>query len=141
MQKGEGLRYPNLAFHLQLSKGVTALQQNDLQKASDLFKQGLEQGLKFGGLAQEKLNIMVAFVSIARFEKTQRPAKATVLVSAVHRLKSAFSIQLPEAEQNALDQLSEELRSHSGERAFPTAWAQGQAMSLEQAAQYALKPD
>ena len=141
MQKGEGLRYPNLAFHLQLSKGVTALQQNDLQKASDLFKQGLEQGLKFGGLAQEKLNIMVAFVSIARFEKTQRPAKATVLVSAVHRLKSAFSIQLPEAEQNALDQLSEELRSHSGERAFSTAWAQGQAMSLEQAAQYALKPD
>lgn len=141
MQKGEGLRYPNLAFHLRLSQGVVAVQQKDLQRASDLFKQGLEQGLKFGGLFQEKANIMVALISIARVEKAQRPAKAAGLLDAAHQLKSTFSIQLPEAEQNALDQLRDELRSQLGEQAFFAASAHGQDLSLEQAVQYALKPE
>jgi hypothetical protein len=48
---------------------------------------------------------------------------------------------LPLAEQLELDRNVSRLRAHLGDAVLHSAWAEGRAMTLEQAIEYALTPD
>jgi tetratricopeptide (TPR) repeat protein len=64
--------------------------------------------------------------------------RATRLLGAAEKLREANGIAIPAADRTSQAQDVARLRAASGEQAFASAWAEGQALSLEQAIAYAL---
>ena len=64
--------------------------------------------------------------------------RAARLFGAAENLREAIGAALPLSEQSELDQNVSALRAYMDDRAFTSAWAEGRAMTLEQAIEYAL---
>ena len=69
------------------------------------------------------------------------PERAARMFGAAERLRESIDAVLPLAEQLELDRNVSRLRAHLGDAALQSAWAEGRAMTLEQAIEYALAPD
>jgi predicted ATPase/DNA-binding SARP family transcriptional activator len=66
-------------------------------------------------------------------------ARAANLLGAAEALRQAIGAPLNGAERSELDQDVVVTRNQLGERIFEAAWAEGRAMTMEQAVEYALK--
>jgi predicted ATPase len=117
--------------------GSVEILEGDLEQASVIFKQGLvvchQAGMTrayapfFSGLAR-------VFVAMGKARR------ATHLFSAARALTLSEIAQRPEFKDMPDEQtLLNRLRAEMGEAAFAAAWAEGQAMTLEQAVEEAMR--
>ncbi len=67
----------------------------------------------------------------------QEPRRAARLFGAAENHREAHGLILPPADQPDYDSVPS-LREALGEEAFATAWAEGRAMTIERAVEYAL---
>jgi hypothetical protein len=65
--------------------------------------------------------------------------RAARLMGAAEVLRKALDLFGPEWWDRPRERIGEAVRAASLEQAFPAAWAQGRAMTLDQAARYALE--
>jgi hypothetical protein len=68
-----------------------------------------------------------------------RERRAVLLLGALHALSEPLGMSLPLIERAHHERIVAAGRAALGEEGFAAAWAEGEAMSLEQAAQYALE--
>jgi DNA-binding CsgD family transcriptional regulator/tetratricopeptide (TPR) repeat protein len=115
--------------------GLAALDQGDHERATVSFKEGL-------ALAQEvgiKASVINALEAMATLAGTLGEApRAAHLWGAAQAAREATGIALPPGERALHEPYLASARSQLGEEAWGAALAEGQAMSLEEAAQYAL---
>lgn len=67
-----------------------------------------------------------------------RPADAARLIGAADRAREELGTSLPEGEKVAYDRYLAAAKEALGPEAFVAAWAEGRALTLEVAADYAL---
>ena len=70
-----------------------------------------------------------------------QPVRAARLLGAAEAVREAIGLPLPPATQAGYQHIVEAVRTQLGEGEFRAAWAEGQAMTLEQAIAYALEDD
>ena len=110
-----------------------SLRRGDYRKAKALFEESLKLSIEDSNKAVITLCI-AGFASILGM--TSKPEQATWLFGAVEFLLK--SIGRP-ADQKDFDYYVAAVRAQLDETAFTEAWAEGQAMTLEQAVDYALR--
>ena len=107
----------------------------DLAKAADCYRDGL-------ALARElrlKIVIMECFYGMAALKDARRqPQQAARLLGVGAMFSEAANYTLPHAEQIEYDSISAALSRVLGQKAFAQAVAEGRALTLEQAIEYAL---
>ncbi|MFQ5796796.1 MAG: BTAD domain-containing putative transcriptional regulator, partial [Candidatus Bipolaricaulia bacterium] len=117
--------------------GVTAAVQSDYGRAVALFKEALalyrEVGYKPG--STESLEGLAGVAGA-----NGQPERAARLFGAAEALREAIGFPLPPSYRaDYYDRNVAAVRTKLGEEAFAMAWAEGRAMTLEQAIAYALK--
>ena len=120
--------------------GTVALAQGDYGQATALYEGSLtlqrELGHRWGitfsleGLAR---------VAAAPAPGSRDPRRAVLLLGAAATLRAAMGARLSLSEQAGVEQTREEAQAVLGTDAFATAWAEGQAMAMDQAIAYALE--
>jgi predicted ATPase/DNA-binding SARP family transcriptional activator len=126
-----GIRF-SLAWPL-LGLAWVSLHKNDYHKAKALFVESIKLSMEDGNKSVIAL-CLAGFASI--FGMTSKPEQAVRLFGAVKF--SLESIGRP-ADRKDFDYYVEAVRTQLHETAFAEAWAGGQAMTLEQAVDYALR--
>jgi predicted ATPase len=117
--------------------GQMALVQGDMGKAHALFKESLRLSWEVG----ERLSVVTSLEGLAGLAAAERqPERVAHLFGAAEALRQAIGALRPPLDRAAYDQLTAAVRAALGEDAFAAAWAAGQAMSLEEALNEALKP-
>jgi tetratricopeptide (TPR) repeat protein len=86
------------------------------------------------------LFIAIALTTLAAVTRAEGTAeKAARLLGAAASIRAASQTRVPRPEAEERDRLLAELRAALGDDAFATAWAEGQAMSRDEAITYALE--
>jgi hypothetical protein len=114
--------------------GSIACQQADTGAAHALYREAMEI---FVGLGYRRGIARVLEGCACLAARQKQAARALKLAGAASHLRRLTSAYLPAAEQSKIDEALKpawELLSHAEGK---TAWAQGSAMSLQQAIQYA----
>jgi predicted ATPase len=117
--------------------GYVELQDGDLQRSAELFRESLQL---FRDLGHRRV-IALTFIGLGGLANAQgRPVDATRILSAADAILSEGPPMDPtEAMEQAYYQRSvSAVRAALGDKAFLLAWAEGKAMALEQAVEYAL---
>ena len=106
-------------------------------EATVLLKESLSQLV----LLRDKWSIAAALEDLATLASTQNAGRALRLYGAVEALREIIGMPLaPSHYQRVKHQQSIALvRTHLGEKKFAKAWAEGRAMTVEQAIAYALE--
>ena len=116
--------------------GFMARDQGDYGAAWVLFEESLaifrELGNKLG-IAQNLEGLAAVAVAQAQSERAAR------LFGAAEGLREVIGAPLPSADRAEHDRSVAAVRTALGEEAFAAAWAEGRAISLEQAVEYALE--
>lgn len=115
--------------------GKAKLAAGDYAQASALLKQSLI-GLREIGNKFLTANFLYWLGKLVWIQGD--PEKATRLLGATEALRQAASLPLPPVEQPDHEHTVASLRSELTEHQFATVWAEGRAMTLEQAIEYAL---
>jgi tetratricopeptide (TPR) repeat protein len=120
--------------------GRIALVEGDIEQAMAMFKEGLSLSRQDGMVVYS-----ADFLSgLARVSVTKGDAPRAVHLFSVSRAPTAsadaaMSAQKPEVKDEPDEQtIVDKLRAEMGEAAFRAAWAEGQAMTLEQAVEEAM---
>ena len=126
-----------MAYVLRLL-GLVALGQEDPDLATQLLKESLvlyrEMGIKhFIALCLEGFT----GVAVAQGE-SERSAR---LLGAAEEIREAVGAPMEPSEQVEVDGYSAAVRAELDEKAFSAAWAEGRAMTVEEAIDYALKTE
>jgi tetratricopeptide (TPR) repeat protein len=115
--------------------GFLALCQKDFTQARSLLKESLamfcDSEFRMG-----KFRSLDRFANLAMAQG--QAIRATRLLGAADAAREVAGSPLPPVEREEQDQIIAAARSALEENAFAVAWAEGQAMSLEQAVAYAL---
>jgi tetratricopeptide (TPR) repeat protein len=129
-----GVRY---AIAWSLHKGTSVLlHQGDVKRAAAMGHEGLALRREVGdkrGIAE----CMESLAGVAAAE--QEPERAVRLLGAAMALREAIGSPIPPVERAEHERLVTTTRGTLGEEAFTAAWAQGWAMSLEDAVAGALQ--
>jgi predicted ATPase/class 3 adenylate cyclase len=115
--------------------GRLLLSQGDLTASRSLLEQSLGIGQQLGNRT-DIVAPLHHFASLNAMDDKAVPA--VTLWGAVQKLRGEIGSPLPPHEQEEFDRGVSMARGSLGEEAFFAAWAQGQAMSWQQAVQYAL---
>ncbi len=116
--------------------GIVASHQGDYPAARSLLEESLSIQLE----SADKGSICHELDAFGILAAAQRQAeRAARLLGAAEALREAIDAPLPPSERASHDSDIAGVRAALGEEAFATAWAQGRAMTLEQAIEYALK--
>ena len=120
--------------------GYIALHQGELKQASTRFVDGLTLGEKLG----DKVGVGVCLVGLAVISArdTQSPADSydiVRLLGAAESLLGPLPERLVPPDRKEYERAIGVLRSSIDEDMYRTAWVEGRAMSLEQAAAYAFE--
>jgi tetratricopeptide (TPR) repeat protein len=121
--------------HVLRRLGDLALESGDLWAARDYFGTFLSECYEIGerwGVAWGLQGL--GAVALARGE----PERAARLLGAASAVRDAVDFSLSEEERASYEALRNTLQEALNESAFRAAWAQGRAMALEQAIEYAL---
>jgi len=114
--------------------GNLARQQGDFARARALLDESIEI-IRQVEARQGVADLLKAFADLAQaqgqFERAVR------LWAAMETLRGAMNSPLPPQEKTEHEQRKEAVRSVLGEKAFAAAWVSSQAMSIEQAIEYA----
>jgi len=117
--------------------GNVAAKQGDYRTARRLYAESLEIGQE---LESKRRIVVYALEAVAHLEADlDRPDRAARLAAAAQALRQAAGAPRPPHRQEAFDRQLAALRERLGEEAFAVAWAQGEAMPLEQAVAHALE--
>ena len=116
--------------------GHVALARGDNRKATEFFKEGLtlhqELGDKFGAA-----ECVVGLAGVAA--ALQQPVRAARLLGISLRLREALSDTSWLVEQTTYERYAADVRAWLDEASWRVALQEGQAMSMEQAIEYALE--
>jgi tetratricopeptide (TPR) repeat protein len=121
--------------------GWIALEQGDVERAVQYFAQGLMAFQQFG----DKQNIVRRIEALAAASaKVQGQAvmaarRAARLFGAASALRDAISMHLSPADRSLYEPYLVVAHADLDEAVFAAAWAEGQALTLEQAIAYALE--
>jgi tetratricopeptide (TPR) repeat protein len=119
--------------------GIVVRAQGDYERARVLLEESLTLFRELGS----QWGIVNALEELAKLAgvKGQRE-RAARLLGAAEALREAIGAPMYLPERSDYEQIVTELRSALGDEAFAVAWAEGRAMTLEQAIAYALEhPD
>ncbi len=145
-EKAAALLEESLALSRQLGdKWITALSLHNLghvmqhqgnsRQATVLFRESLN-------LTRELGFKMVTIMSLAGLAGATasdvQPERAAKLLGAADALITAIGVRLEPADRPDFDRNVAEVRARLSQEAFASAWAKGQAMTLEQTIEYAL---
>ena len=135
---GRELRNKRFMAYSSTHLGLVALGQDDHDRATQLFKESLvlyrELGIKhFIAQCLEGL----AGVAVAQGV----PERGARLLGAAEKLREVIGSPLPPSEQAEVDRYSAALREKLDEETFKARWAEGRAMPLEEAIEFALQTE
>jgi serine/threonine-protein kinase PknK len=113
------------------------MRRGDLQEAKD----NLQESSQIFIDARDRFGPTMSLIYLAELAKVESKLEvAARLFAAVAAVSKAAGITLFPIERTTLDRSVTELRVQLPEASFNAAWAEGRAMSLEQAVAYALGP-
>ena len=111
------------------------LHEGDATGARALFRESLTLAQRLRTVRDQVFAVAgLASASLADIEAT----RVTRLLGAAGAALATIEVRLEPAEDTEFQHAVEAMRTRLGSAAFATAWAEGQAMSLEQAIEYAL---
>jgi predicted ATPase len=124
----------NVLRHLSMDN----LRRGDYGPAAEHYKQSLYLCKEVGNrwVPVECLNGLGDVASVA-----QQYERAARLFGAAHQLRDALGLRFHPSDQECHDRYAASTRARLGESAFAVAWAEGRAMTLEQAIEYGLAPE
>jgi len=115
--------------------GIVALHQEKLDEA----KASLGEGLRLAWSLQDQLNTIVVLAELAAVAAVDGdPLRAVRLWAATEARVEAIGLVIGETDRIGYEPYLLPLRSELEDTEFRAAWAEGQAMSLERAVEYAL---
>jgi hypothetical protein len=117
--------------------GLVALAQGDDEPAEVLLRESLELRRAQGdalGIAES----LEGLASVARFRRQNE--RAARLFGAAEALRQAVNVPRWPIDQPGYERDVANLKALLGEEAFDIAWAGGQSMAIEEAAEFALSP-
>ena len=114
--------------------GYAVLRQGDHPRSQRLFRESLKVAEEVG----DRWMIPKCLGGLAAVSAQARPERAARLFGAASHLMSASRIPLEPFNRRDFDHYLAVTRNRLGEQAFGDAWAEGRAMTLEQAIEYAL---
>jgi hypothetical protein len=115
--------------------GYVALREGNHTEAHALLANGLRGFQEIG--ASE--GIQLALRGLAALATVRRqPERAARLFGAAEALRERIRIVLPPVERPEYEQYVADARAQMDDQVFTAAWAEGQALSLDEAVQYAL---
>jgi tetratricopeptide (TPR) repeat protein len=119
----------NSLAHLMLVKG-------DFVSSQKYYRQSLDMSTEIG----EKRVLAYCFEGLAMVEVAcGNVERAARLLASAESLRESIGARLSVDEDAEYDQAVNNARAKLSEEAFTAAWAQGRAMTMEQAIQYALE--
>jgi predicted ATPase/transcriptional regulator with XRE-family HTH domain len=124
---------PDLARSL-IALGRATRVRGDASQAVALLKEGLGLFWEFG----HKLGTATALEGLAELAVAENAERAARLLGAADAIREAIGAPLLPVDRRAHEHDLVVVRAHLAEEAFVQVWAEGRAMSLEQAASYAL---
>ena len=116
--------------------GNVSLQKGDSHRAARIFAESLRLSRE-AGFQWISVECLVGLAGVSS-DHAQHD-RAARLFGAVESLQAAFGFRHPSYDQVEYDRRVASTRSRLGEEVFDGAWAEGRAMTLEQAIEYALK--
>jgi non-specific serine/threonine protein kinase len=132
------LGYPRRIGAGLFNLGLVAEDEGDYSRAQSLY----EESVEFARQAKDRWALaflLEAFASLAIARRQGR--RGALLSGAAAALRQQIGSLVPPSMRPRLERTLRLAREGLGEAAFGKAWAEGQAMSLEQAIQYALEGD
>jgi tetratricopeptide (TPR) repeat protein len=117
------------------SLGLVAFDQHNYEEAHSLYEEGLTAVKELGGVW---LGIFLVEAFAALIAAEGRYVPAARLLGATETYRQNQGIPLPFAHRSDYDRPVATIRAGLNEQAFTAAWAEGGAMTLEQAIEYAL---
>ncbi len=109
--------------------GKVAARQNDLTEASALYKESLKIIMETGN-PWRMIPYLEGLASVIAEQKEF--VRAAQLWGAAEAMRVSFDIPLPPVDRADYEKAVAAARIHLGMKAFPIAWAQGRAMTLNQ---------
>ena len=116
--------------------GLVALGQEDHNLATELLKESLVLYRELG-VKHFIAHSLEGFAGVAVVQG--EPERSGKLLRAAESLREAIGAPLSPSEQAVVDSYVAAVRAELGEEAFAAAWAQGRAMSMEEAISFALE--
>jgi predicted ATPase/class 3 adenylate cyclase len=117
--------------------GQVALRRGDPERAAALFREGLALARHAGTSGVYWAESVAGMAAVAA--QHGQPERAARLLGAVRAAQDASGVQMAPVDQAAFDGCVATARSRLNDGAFSAAWAEGNAMSLEQAVADALE--
>jgi DNA-binding CsgD family transcriptional regulator len=109
--------------------GKVAARQNDLTEAYALYKESLKIIMETGN----PWRMVPSLEGLASVIAEQKEfVRAAQLWGAAEAMRESFGIPLPPVDRADYEKAVAAVRNHLGMKAFPIAWAQGRAMTLNQ---------
>jgi tetratricopeptide (TPR) repeat protein len=121
--------------HLFSNLGLAVLQQGDRERAAELFKQGLHLFRELGDIA----SLTECLEGLALRYAEADPARLIQLFAMADRQRSSIGAPLPSYLRAAYRRYLEAAQCQMSDAAWTASWAEGSAMTLEQAVAYALE--
>jgi predicted ATPase/class 3 adenylate cyclase len=118
------------------SLGYVRLRQGDRQGSQSLFRESLTLAKELGDR-----RVINCLAGLAATSAESNPQWAVKLYSAAAALMSAANIRLEPVTRRDVDHYMAVAKERLGDAGFSAAWAEGRAMTLEQAVEYALKKE
>jgi predicted ATPase/DNA-binding SARP family transcriptional activator len=121
-----------------INLGLVALHQDDDRQAATYFEESLPLFQKLGS-TRGIIDCLAGLAGVAG--KMGQPERAARLFGAVEAQREAIQTGLAYADRIEEDRHLDAVRAQLDESTFAVAWAEGRAMTLEQAVDYALRKD
>jgi predicted ATPase/DNA-binding SARP family transcriptional activator len=121
--------------------GWVALEQGDVERAVPYFAQGLMAFQEFGDKQNivRRIEALAAASAKAQRHQVMAAQRAARLFGAASTLRDAIGVHLSPADRSLYEPYLAAARAQLDEATFAAAWAEGRAMTLEQAMAYALE--
>ena len=104
-------------------------------RAFDLFREGLSL-CRESGAKMETIQMLEGLARVAVVQESHD--RSARLLGAAEGLREEIGASLPPADHDQHEGTVTTLRAELGEELFAAAWAEGRAMSLEEAVEFAL---
>ena len=124
-----------------LGQASAAETRGQTAQARDLFQEGLVTMRDLGNIMVKYAEALegLAGLAAASVEQPEGARKAARLYGSAEALRTAIAFPIPRSRQTRYDRGVAAARAHLDEDTFAAAWAEGRAMTLEQATTYALE--